>query len=219
MKKLYLLPNRLHEESLWTYTPPHLDALICESEKGGWTFLKKFKLAQVPLYLLNEHTPHPADLLKVTEESVGLISDAGIPCLADPGSSLVAAAKRHGIVVEALPGPCSITLALQLSGLNGQAFMFHGYFPRENLEAKVRGLQPNMAHIFIETPYRTEKVFQVLLKALGPQDQLCLALELMSPQERVETHTVSAWKNLPPPGKQRCVFILQRATAKESGLK
>lgn len=211
MQKLYLLPNLLHEESLWTYTPPHLDALIAESEKGGWRFLKKFKLPQVPTYILNEHTPHPSDLVKIKEFSVGLISDAGLPCLADPGTSLVAAARRHGISIEAIPGPCSITRALQLSGLTGQAFMFHGYFPKDDLASKIRTLQPNMAHIFIETPYRTEKVFHLLLKILHPQDQLCLALELMSPKERVETHCIETWKKTPPlTGKPRAVFIIQR---------
>ena len=213
MKKLFLLPNLLHEASLWTYTPPLLDALIAESDKGGWTYLKKFSIPQIPIHLLNEHTSHPADLLKIPQESVGLISDAGLPCLADPGSLLVAAAHSQNIPVEAIPGPCSLTLALQLSGLTGQAFTFHGYFPREEKELirALRGLTPNMAHLFIETPYRTEKLFQILLKTLQPHDQLSLALELMSPQQRVETHPIRAWKNRPAPtGKPRAVFVIQR---------
>ena len=210
MKKLILLPNLLHESSTWSFAPPPIHALICESEKGGWRFLKRFGLAPVPLYLLNEHTANPKALCDLPHDVIGLISDAGLPCLADPGSALVAAAKKRAIQVEAVPGPCSITLALQLSGLNGQMFMFHGYFPKEGVEEKVRALKPHMAHLFIETPYRTAKVFEVLLKALHPGDRLCLALELMSPDERVETHAVKEWRGLKGPGKERCVFVIER---------
>lgn len=213
MKKLYLLPNLLHETSTWAYTPPSLDALIAESEKGGWTFLKKFSLPQIPIHLLNEHTPDVTPLVKLPHDTVGLVSDAGLPCLADPGSSLVNAARRQGITVETVPGPCSITMALQLSGFNCQAFAFHGYFPREEKElvAKIKTLSSAMAHLFIETPYRTEKIFQALLKILDPQDLLCIALELMSCEERVETYSVSEWrKRSTSLGKARAVFVIQR---------
>jgi 16S rRNA (cytidine1402-2'-O)-methyltransferase len=213
MKKLYLLPNLLHEASSWSYTPGHLDALIAESEKGGWTFLKKFSLPQVPIYLLNEHTKDVEALVKIPQEIVGLISDAGLPCLADPGAALVAAAHRQNIVVEAVPGPCSITMALQLSGLSGQAFAFHGYFPREEKElmAKIKGLATDLTHLFIETPYRTDKIFQRLLNILKPNDRLCVALELMSPDEKVQTRTISEWKHRPALiGKRRAVFVIQK---------
>ena len=214
MKKLYLLPNSLHEESNWSYTPPQLDALIAESDKGGYQYLKRFNLPKVPVYLLNEHTEKPAELLKIPQETVGLISDAGLPCLADPGSALVAAAHQKGIEVEAIPGPNSLMMALQLSGFSGQAFAFHGYFPREekDLVAKLRSLPKGMAHLFIETPYRTEKLFKLLLSALQPQDQLCLACELTGPDAFVETHPVQEWKNRPlPPGKLRAVFVIQKS--------
>lgn len=216
MKKLYLLPNLLHEESSWSYVPPSLDALIAESEKGGYSFLKRMGLPRLLVYLLNEHTERPEELLKITQDNVGLISDAGLPCLADPGSSLVAAAKKRGIQVEAVPGPCSITLALQLSGFSGQAFAFHGYFPREekDLLAKIRSLPKGMAHLFIETPYRTEKLFKALLTILQPQDKLCMALELMGPAQFVETHSIQEWKNRSlPSGKPRAVFVIQRTTS------
>ena len=215
MKKLYLLPNTLHEESSWSYTPPHLDALIAESEKGGYQYLKRFHIPKVPVYLLNEHTEKPAELLKITEENVGLISDAGLPCLADPGSPLVAAARKRGIEVEAIPGPNSLMMALQLSGFSGQSFAFHGYFPREekDLVGKMRTLPKGMAHLFIETPYRTEKLFKLLLSILQPQDQLCVALELMGPHSFVETRSIQEWKTRSlPSGKPRAVFIIQKAT-------
>jgi 16S rRNA (cytidine1402-2'-O)-methyltransferase len=211
MKKLYLLPNSLHEESSWSYTPPKIDALIAESDKGGYQYLKRFGMPKVPVYLLNEHTDKPVELLKIPEENVGLISDAGLPCLADPGSPLVAAARKKGIAVEAIPGPNSIMMALQLSGFSGQAFTFHGYFPREekDLAAKIRSLPKGMAHLFIETPYRTEKLFQMMLSMLQPHDQLCVACELMGPNGFVETHLIQEWKNRSlPTGKPRAVFVI-----------
>jgi len=211
MKKLYLLPNSLHEESTWGYTPPHIDALIAESDKGGYQYLKRFGMPKVPIYLLNEHTDRPAELLKIPEENIGLISDAGLPCLADPGSPLVAAARKKGIGVEAIPGPNSIMMALQLSGFSGQAFTFHGYFPREekDLALKIRGIPKAMAHLFIETPYRTEKLFKMLLSILQPQDQMCVACELMGQNSFVETHSIQEWKTRTlPSGKPRAVFVI-----------
>jgi 16S rRNA (cytidine1402-2'-O)-methyltransferase len=213
MKKLYLLPNSLHEESNWTYTPPHLDALIAESDKGGYQYLKRFGIPKIPVYLLNEHTEKPAELLKITEENIGLISDAGLPCLADPGSPLVAAARKKGIAVEAIAGPNSLMMALQLSGFSGQAFAFHGYFPREekDLAAKLRSLPKGMAHLFIETPYRTDKLFKMLLAILQSQDQMCVACELMGPNFFVETYAIQEWKNRSlPSGKPRAVFVIQK---------
>ncbi len=218
MKKLYLLPNVLHELSTWSYTPPKLDALIAESDKGGYQYLKRFGIAKIPVYLLNEHTDKPAELLKISEENVGLISDAGLPCLADPGSPLVAAARKKGIAVEAIPGPNSLMMALQLSGFSGQAFTFHGYFPREekDLIAKLRSLPKGMAHLFIETPYKTDKLFKMVLTMLQPQDQLCIACELMGPNCAVETRSIQEWKNRSLPvldlsGKPRAVFVIQKS--------
>lgn len=211
MQKLILLPNLLHEESMWSFTPPPIDALIAESEKEGYAYLKRFQLPKVPVYLLNEHTKNPAELLQIPQPVVGLISDAGLPCLADPGSQLVALARKKGMTIEAIPGPCSIVMALQLSGFSGQKFAFHGYFPREEKEIgnKLKSLPREMAHLFIETPYRTEKVVKMLLSLLSSQDQLCLALELMGPNQQVETHSIQEWKNRPTPtGKPRAVFVI-----------
>lgn len=217
MKKLILLPNVLHEESRWSYTPPHIDALIAESTKGGYQFLNRFKLAKCPVYLLNEHTEKPTELLTVPQDTVGLISDAGLPCLADPGALVVQAANRAKIEVEAVPGPCSITMALQLSGFSGQAFTFHGYFPREEkvMLALLKKLDPHYTHLFIETPYKTEKIFQLLLKQLPPHTKLCIALELMGPQPQVRTDTIEGWKKKPLiPSKARAVFILSQGREK-----
>ncbi|CAM0117348.1 SAM-dependent methyltransferase [Rhabdochlamydiaceae symbiont of Dictyostelium giganteum] len=211
MKKLYLLPNILHEESPWRYTPPSIDALIAESHKGGYLFLKKFALPSVPIYLLNEHTKDIEELLALTENTVGLISDAGLPCLADPGSVMVERAFKKGIEVEAIPGPSSITMALQLSGFSGQLFTFHGYFPREEHDiAKLpKTLHPLYTHLFIETPYKLEKTFQKLLKFFPSTVKIGVALELMSPSSFVEVHSVAEWKkkSLPYP-KARGVILI-----------
>jgi 16S rRNA (cytidine1402-2'-O)-methyltransferase len=214
MRIIYLLPNVLHEESPWRFSPPPIDALIAESEKEAYAYFKRMGIPKIPVYLLNEHTEHSSELLKISQDKVGLISDAGLPCLADPGSQLVTAARKKGIAVEAVPGPCSIVMALQLSGFSGQAFTFHGYFPREEKEliAKLRSLPKGAAHLFIETPYRTEKLFQLLLLHLQPNDQLCIAAELMGPNQFVETHSIKEWKTLSiPSGKPRAVFVIQKA--------
>ena len=134
MKTLILLPNLLYEEAAFTFQIPPLDALIAESEKGGYTYLKKASLPKLPTYFLNEHTKNIDELLEIAEEKVGLISDAGAPCLADPGSELVFKARQKGIKIEAISGPSSIFLALMLSGLPAQTFSFHGYLSREEKE-------------------------------------------------------------------------------------
>jgi 16S rRNA (cytidine1402-2'-O)-methyltransferase len=211
MKKLILLPNTLHEESAWSYTPPAIDALIAESDKGGYQFLKKFGLPKCPIYLLNEHTQKPEDLIKIQEAVVGLISDAGLPCLADPGSAVVAAAHRAGIAVEAVPGPNSIMMALQLSGFSGQAFTFHGYFPREeqHLSSLLKKLDPHYTHLFIETPYKTEKLFQLLIKYLPAHAGLSISLELMGSHSYTRTDSIEGWKKKPlPVSKARAVFVI-----------
>lgn len=211
MKKLILLPNALHEESAWSYAPPAIDALIAESEKGGYRFLKRFHLPPVPTYFLNEHTEKPEELLKIKEEVVGLISDAGLPCLADPGAQIVALARKAGMEVEAVPGPSSLMMALQLSGFSGQAFTFHGYFPREESEmlAMVKRLDKRYTHLFIETPYKTGKVFQMLLRCLPESARLSISTELMGPGAFVRTDTVSGWKKRPlDVQKGRAVFVI-----------
>lgn len=212
MKQLILLPNALHEESMWGYVPPKIGALIAESEKGGRQFLRRFHLAFCPIYLLNEHTQDPGALIEIPEDVVGLISDAGLACLADPGAQVVALCHLRGIAVDAIPGPSSIMMALQLSGLPGQSFTFHGYFPREerDLASVLKRLDPGKTHLFIETPYKTQKLFELLLKLLPESAKLCVAFELMGPAARVKTDTIRGWKKAGTSfPKGRAVFILR----------
>lgn len=211
MKVLHLLPNVLHEESTWRFEPPELDALIAESEKGGRQFLKKFfgKIA-LPIYLLNEHTSDPAPLLQLAEARVGLISDAGLPCLADPGSQLVLLARKKDIEIHAYPGPSSIVLSLMLSGLPAQQFTFHGYLERDPalLHKQLASLSAQMTHIFIETPYRNQKMLEAIIKARKPKDLLCVASDLMGCGERVISKPICEWTTLPDLQKKLAIFLL-----------
>jgi len=216
MKTLYLLPNTLHEQSVWQFQPPTLDALIAESEKGGRTYLKRFCHATLPIYLLNEHTKNPTELLDLKEERIGLISAAGMPCLADPGAQLVSAARQKGIDVHAFSGPSSIILGLMLSGFSGQAFTFHGYLSRDvaELAKQIRAFPKKMTQIFIEAPYRNDKMVEHLLKNLHENDLLCVAWNLTAPDEGVITQSVKNWKAKPLPSfdKKPAVFLVVKAS-------
>jgi 16S rRNA (cytidine1402-2'-O)-methyltransferase len=210
MKTLHLLPNLLHEEGPFQFTPPHIDALIAESEKGGRRFLKAFSLPKIPTYLLNEHTVKLDDLLAIPEESVGLISDAGLPCLADPGALLVRGAREKGIAIKAYPGPSSIMLGLMLSGLPAQKFTFHGYLERDEkaLQEQIRKFAPHMTHVFIEAPYRNERLLNILLKTLRPQSTLAIAKNLTAPSQEVIVKRVSDFPKSIPLDDQQAIFLV-----------
>ena len=142
-------------------------------------------------------------------ESWGIISDAGLPCVADPGFHLVKEARHAGIPVVAYPGPCSITHALSLSGLSGNGFHFHGYLPRDVDRSLVllAGI-----HIFIETPYNSEASLKSILLHLKPKDVVCVACDLMSKQEEVMVYPVTWWRehaHRVDLHKRPTVFILQ----------
>lgn len=210
MKTLYLLPNILHEEAKLDFIPPAIDAIIAESEKGARAFLKRFSLKTMPIYLLNEHTRDLKELLNLREEKIGLISDCGLPCLADPGADFVHHVRKKGIEIQAFPGPSSIFLALMLSGMPAQAFTFHGYLERdsEKLLRQIRSFSKRMTHIFIEAPYRNQRLLEHLLKALQPQDRLCIAWDLTGPDQGVISESVEKWKTLQIPNKKPAVFVL-----------
>jgi 16S rRNA (cytidine1402-2'-O)-methyltransferase len=211
--KLYLLPNLLDESLLPEPFLPisvnvavaSLQGLIAESEKMGRRYLRKFisheEMAKMPLRVLNEHTKEIDDLLEPIEQGQtwGLISDAGLPCIADPGADLVWRAHEKKIVVETFVGPSSIVMALQLSGFGGQQFSFHGYLPREipELEQKVRELEKRPGtHIWIEAPYRSAKMLDLLKRVLQPSTRLCVAVNLTLPTQRVVSQTVAKWRSI-----------------------
>ena len=217
---LYLLPNQLAENADPSlYLPPglqaivdRLDGLIAESPKEGRAFLKRYsqrKIADVPLALLNEHTTDQeldALLLPLQQgKTWGIVSDAGLPCMADPGARLVERARRAGMNIRALAGPCSFVLALMLSGLSAQKFAFHGYLPREprELAAMLKLLDQRIrkegeTQVFIEAPYRNMRLLQSLLSL--PNDLiLSVACDLTAPTEEVITLPIKDWKARPLP--------------------
>ncbi len=147
---------------------------------------------------------------------VGLISEAGLPAVADPGAQLVALCHRHGIQVVPMVGPSSLMLALMGSGLNGQSFAFRGYLPvkpdqrRKTIkEIERQSAQLGQTEIFIETPYRNDSLMEDLLATLQPETLLCYAAQLTQPDETIATKTVRQWRSSPPViGKRPCVFLL-----------
>ena len=149
--------------------------------------------------------------------NLGVISEAGIPGIADPGSALVKSGHEKGVNIIPLPGPSSIFMALSASGMNGQHFIFHGYLPIKSADRikKIREIEQNsmrerQTQIFIETPYRNMSLLSDLLKSCNPATMLCIARDITSDQEFIRTQTISSWqKQLPDLQKRPCVFLLQ----------
>ena len=230
---LLLLPNLLVDSKHHEIFLPSsvdkavstLDGLIAESAGEGRRFLSRFdtkKTTQnMPLALFNEHTPD-SDIDFLLEpirkgERWGLISDAGLPCIADPGAKLVARAKSSGIIVQTFVGPSSILMSLMLSGLLGQKFYFRGYLQRDELklareikEIEKFSRKEQSTQIFIETPYRNEKLLQALVQHLEPETKLCIAWDLTAPTQGVITQTISQWKKSPLPNlsKKNSIYLI-----------
>lgn len=224
--KLLLLPNLLDEElSTDLYLPmsvnhavASIQGLIAESEKMARRYLRRFlshdDMAKMPLRVLNEHTQEIDALIEpiCKGEIWGLISDAGLPCLADPGADLVWRAHEKAIAVETFVGPSSIIMALQLSGFPAQSFSFHGYLPREGveLELKIKDLEKRKGtHLWIEAPYRSAKMLDTLKRILNPPTRLCVATNLTTKHEQVVSKPVSEWKKSSQSlGKDPAVFAI-----------
>jgi 16S rRNA (cytidine1402-2'-O)-methyltransferase len=232
--KLFLLPNHLDltSESLDVLprqlekVVPFLDGLFVESEKGARRFLKCFRFEEpktfrdVKLRLLNEHT-HSSEIEEMVEvlasgEKWGVLSDAGMPCLADPGSNLVKAATKKMIPIEIFQGRSSIVHALMMSGFNTQSFSFHGYLPRTEKELfstlkflNTIAFKSKQTQIFIETPYRNQKLFDAMLKILHPNTQVFVALNLMTKEEKIINDKVATLKKTKPYlSKDPAVFLI-----------
>lgn len=226
---LYLLPNLLADHESHAHSLPasvdaavaKITALIAESEKEGRRFLRRFGKT-IPISLLNEHSTESDKkelLQKIAQGGIwGLISDCGMPCLADPGADLVLMAREKGIAVETFAGPSSIFLALVLSGLGGQHFTFHGYLPKEEnlLIQELKRIEKlsckeKSTHLFIETPYRNGKMLERLLSTLDDKTWLCVACDLTAPTEWVQTRRIGAWKKQTRPSidKRPAVYVIR----------
>ncbi len=230
--KLYLIPSTLGDNAPLEVLPisvkgtiEQIDHYVVENEKTARHFIKKIsaKKSQPGLHinLLNKYTePHllPTFLDPCLEGyDVGILSEAGCPGIADPGAELVNIAHQKGIQVVPLVGPSSILLALMASGLNGQSFAFNGYLPIEASERKGSlkkfeklSREREQAQIFIETPYRNDKLLAEFIKTLSPNTKVCVACDLTLPTEFIATKTVAEWKGVSVDlHKRPTIFIIQ----------
>jgi 16S rRNA (cytidine1402-2'-O)-methyltransferase len=208
-----------------------LENFVVENAKTARRFLKAvgtaLPLQSLHMRELNEHTP-PAELPGLLQpllegKDIGLLSEAGVPAVADPGGSLVELAHSFAVPVIPLVGPSSILLALMASGLNGQAFSFHGYLPADRT-GRLRALadleresgQRRMTQIFIETPYRNSVLLDDILTACAADTKLCLALNLTAPDQFIGTKCVGAWRQDAPDLKRKPTVFLLLAEAAQS---
>lgn len=190
-----------------------LDGVIGESpkevQKLFGVYGSKFGGQRTPFAILNEHTKEN-ELAFLAEpllkgEKWGLMSDAGLPCLADPGAKFIYFLKTRGIEVKAVPAPSPIFYALMLSGLPSQRFSFHGYLPREK-ERLIEFLEwmeessrvEESTHYFIEAPYRNDATFETVLSTLSPKTLVSVASALFTPEEKVITKNIHDWKKSEP---------------------
>lgn len=229
---LYLIPSPIGEVPLTDCIPTlniyilnELQIFVVEEISTARTFLAragmKEKLDSLDFFELNEHTPE-SEIDKYISfllegKNVGLISEAGLPAVADPGSNLVAAAHRNDIRVIPLVGPSSLMMALMASGLQGQSFAFVGYLPIKKDEriAKIKEIEMlskryNQSEIFIETPYRNDKLLEVLLQVCSPKTSLTIAAAIGMQTEYIKTMSIAQWRQKGVTiGKKPTVFILQ----------
>lgn len=231
--KLYLIPTTLGDNEPLLVLPlsvkkviEELDYFIVENQKTARKFIKKITPKKSQPSLILKSIDKYADSLEVSTYldvcesgiSVGLLSEAGVPAIADPGAEVVKLAHQKNIQVVPLVGPSSIILAMMSSGMNGQSFTFNGYLPIDVSERKraIKQLEKlsfekNQSQIFIETPYRNDKMFSDLLASLSPKTDLCIAVDITLESEFIKTYTVEKWKNKVPDLKKRpAIFIIHK---------
>lgn len=229
--KLYLIPSPLGDNDLSEVIPSfvlgiirEIDLYVVEEVRTARRYLSraglKGQIDGVEFVTLNEHTS-PEEVEEMASlfdggRDVGLISEAGLPAVADPGATLVALCHRTGVEVVPLTGPSSLMMALMGSGLNGQSFAFCGYLPAkpDARRATIRSIEKTSAakrqtQIFIETPYRNDAMFSDLLRNCSPDTEICVAADITMPDQFIRTMTVSGWRkeNLTI-GKRPCVFLM-----------
>ena len=228
---LYLIPVLLGDTAVERVLPAYnkevilgIRHFIVEDVRSARRFLKKvdkdINIDDLQFYPLNKHT-FPQEIsgyLKPLEEGnpMGVISEAGCPAVADPGADVVAIAQRKNLPVVPLIGPSSIILSVMASGFNGQSFAFNGYLPIEPTERakklkalEQRAMTENQTQLFIETPYRNNKMVEDILKTCRPQTRLCIAANITCEDEFIKTKTLKDWKgHVPDLSKIPCIFLL-----------
>ena len=229
--RLYLIPSPLGDNDPSEVIPqPVLESLkrfrtfVVEEVRTARRYLSKAGLkghiGELQFHELNEHTDAATveGYLRLFDggNDVALISEAGLPAVADPGAQLVALAHRHGIEVVPSVGPSSLMLALMASGLNGQSFAFCGYIPAKTDERRSRlktlekvSVQLRQTQILIETPYRNDSLFADILSVCSPSVRVCVAANITMPDAYIRTRKVSEWKKEGLViGKRPCVFLI-----------
>ncbi|MDB9847483.1 SAM-dependent methyltransferase [Flavobacteriaceae bacterium] len=227
--KLYLVPNKLGESKTYNFPDNQYTLIkntkyfIFENEKPGRAFIKEISpeknQSELNISVLNKHTIEKEikNFLNpcLSGNDIALISDAGCPGIADPGSEIVRLAHDNKIKVIPLVGPSSILLALMGSGMNGQSFKFNGYLPIEKNERKkkIKILENKSlitTQIFMETPYRNNKFLSTLLVTLRPETKLCIACDLTLSSEYIKTKEVKIWKSTKVDiHKRPTIFLIQ----------
>lgn len=229
--KLYLIPSPLGENDPGEVLPRpifeavrHIKYYVVEERRTARRFLSsiglKGQIEGLQFFELNEHSVEAdaEEYVRVLEEGndVGLISEAGLPAVADPGAVLVRLAHEHDVEVVPFVGPSSLMLALMSSGMNGQSFAFNGYLPvkAEGRRQALKGLEALSARtgqtqILIETPYRNDSLFADMLAMLSPQTRICVAADVTLPTQFIKTRRVAEWRKMGLViGKRPCVFII-----------
>ena len=231
---LYLIPCPISEESApYDVTPEanrkvitSLDYFIVENLRSARRFLSKAGLAghidELEFDELSEHTTSPREVERMVAKieagrSAGVISEAGVPAVADPGQLIVEACHKHHICVVPLVGPSSIIMAMMASGLNGQSFAFNGYLPikepdrtRAIKRLESRAIGAHQSQAMIEAPYRNTKLAEQILASCGAQTRLTIACDITSANEYIRTATIAEWRKEGEPdiNKRPTIFII-----------
>lgn len=230
---LYLLPVTLGDTAVERVLPPYnrevilqIRYFIVEDVRSARRFLKKvdasIDIDKLTFFELNKHTQPEviSGYLQplVEGHSMGVVSEAGCPAVADPGADVVAIAQRKQLKVVPLVGPSSIILSVMGAGFNGQNFAFNGYLPidpseraRRIKELENRVYSEDQTQLFIETPYRNRKLLEEILRVCRPQTRLCIAANITCEGEYIRTRTVKEWKGrLPELNKIPCIFLIYK---------
>ena len=233
---LYLIPCPISDETAVGDVTPDansavinsLDYFIVENTRSARRFLSKAHIARpidtLEFRELNEHTTSPREIEELVRplldgRSAGVISEAGVPAVADPGAAVVALCHKKGVRVVPLVGPSSIIMAVMASGQNGQSFAFNGYLPvkepdrsRAVKRLEARAVQERQSQVFIEAPYRNAKLFAQLLQVCSSDTVLTVAADITAPSEYIITRSIGEWRRAAAPdiNKRPAIFILGR---------
>lgn len=231
--KLYLIPVTLGDISPFEVLPLSIKKVIeginhyvVENEKTARRFIKSIvpsksqpDLVLFPINKYTDTTEVPSFLDPCIQgHNMGVMSEAGVPGVADPGADVIKVAHQKGIQVIPLVGPSSILMAIMASGLNGQSFAFNGYLPIDNMERRKkikelesRSFNEQQSQLFIETPYRNNKMMEELLVQLHAETEVCIACDITLPTEYIKTMSVNLWKKqVPDLHKRPCIFMIHK---------